>query len=220
MTFRSVIFDLDGTLLDTLPDIAAATNEILIDLDLPAHATGDYRTFIGSGVTALLERAIPETVRNGQLVKECTTRFLETYGRRWNQLTRPYDDIVELLNELLAADCRLAVLSNKPDSFAKKCIARYFSRYPFFPILGQREDVGCKPNPQAVWEIVEMLDGCLDETLMLGDTAVDIQTAKNAGIFAVGATWGYRPREELIAAGANVLIDSPLDLIPLLRPAQ
>lgn len=218
MKFRSVIFDLDGTLLDTLPDIAAAANEVLIDLDLPVHSTEDYRTFIGLGVNVLFEQAIPEAVRNGQLVKECASRFFETYERQWNQRTRPYEDIVELLNELQAADCRLAVLSNKPDSFAKKCIARYFSRYPFFPIFGQREDVGRKPNPQAVWEIVELFDGCLDETLLLGDTAVDIQTAKNAGVFAVGATWGYRPRDELIVAGANVLIDRPLDLIPLLTP--
>ena len=214
--YSLAIFDLDGTLLDTLPDIATAANEVLDNMGLPTHPPEDYSGFIGSGVVVLFERALPEIQRSPQTIRECAARFVDSYKRHWNQRTKPYDQIPELLDALLAAGYKLAILSNKPDPFTKMCVAEYFSAIPFSPVFGQREGIGRKPDPQAVYEINKLSGVPAAQLIFVGHTTVDVKTAKNAGICAAGATWGYWPREELVLSGADFLVDHPLELLSLL----
>ncbi|HJN67401.1 MAG TPA: HAD family hydrolase [Pirellulales bacterium] len=215
MNYRSIIFDLDGTLLDTLPDIVVAVNEVLENMGVPTHPQESIREFIGSGVTVLFERAIPKTMCEPPIVQQCVSQFFKTYSQHWNRHTKQFAHIPELLDRLREADCKLAVLSNKPDTFTKQCVAEYFSPHLLCPVFGQRDGIACKPDPQALHEIMEYSRIPSGQTMFVGDTVIDIQTAKNAGICSVGVGWGYRPREELLLAGPDHFIERPLDLLPL-----
>ncbi len=215
MNYRLIVFDLDGTLLDTLPDIVVAVNEVLDSMEMPSHSHDSIREFLGSGVTVLFERAIPAAICNPQTVQQCVLEFFKTYSQHWNRRTRPFAQISELLERLQEADCKLAVLSNKPDQFTKQCIAEYFLPDLLHPVFGQRDGIACKPDPQALHEIIESSGLPSRQTMFVGDTVIDIQTAKNAGICSVGVGWGYRPREELLLACPDHVIEHPLDLLPL-----
>ena len=215
MNYRSIVFDLDGTLLDTLPDIVVAVNEVLENMGMPTHPKESIREFIGSGVTILFERAVPKGMSNPPTVQHCVLQFFKTYNQHWNRHTRQFAQISELLDRLREADCKLAVLSNKPDQFTKKCVAEYFSPHLLYPVFGQRDGIARKPDPQALHDIMECSGIPCGQTMFVGDTVIDIQTAKNAGICSVGVGWGYRSREELLLAGPDHFIESPLDLLPL-----
>jgi phosphoglycolate phosphatase len=216
MPFSAILFDLDGTLLDTLVDIAHAANQVLIDQGYSAHPLDDYRYFVGEGVRILFRRALPESARTEDVVEACSAAFRDTYSRLWNVHTRPYAGVKELLAALRNFDLSQAVLSNKPDLFTKRCVAAHFPKDTFQVVLGQREGVPQKPDPAGAREIAEQLSIPADRFLFLGDTAVDMQTARSAGMVPVGALWGFRPREELEAGGAERLIRQPADLLDLL----
>lgn len=215
--YNLVIFDLDGTLLDTLPDIAAAANEVLAAIGAPVYPLSDYCTLVGSGVAMLFQRALPEHRVSEPLVAECIERFTKSYAEKWNVHTKRFDGITDLLDVLVDRGVKLAVLSNKPDAFAKKCVAEYLGDYPFDPVFGQREGVPRKPDPAAAIEIAGRLGVGHRQALYVGDTAVDMQTAKGANMFAVGVSWGYRSDEELLENGAAVLIERPLDLLDIFK---
>lgn len=216
MHFQAVIFDLDGTLLDTLEDIADAANSTLAIHGFPSHEVDAYRYFIGDGVTMLMSRALPPHNRNDDLIADCVTAFRKEYGRTWNVKTRPYEGIPELLDALAARKVKTAVLSNKPDDFTKRCVDAFLQNWSFEMILGLRPDVSHKPDPTGALEIAEHLHIGPAQILYLGDSAVDMQTAVNAGMFPIGALWGFRTLDELAQNGARATIEQPMELLDYL----
>jgi phosphoglycolate phosphatase len=215
MAFPAVLFDLDGTLLDTLADIAAAANSMLAANGFPEHPLDAYRYLVGSGVTMLLRRALPPTECRDEVLARCAVQFREAYQRGWNVRTRAYDGISELLDALVERRVAMAVLSNKPDHFTKLAIKEYFPEVRFHGVIGDREGVPRKPNPASALELAGLLGVPAAQVLYLGDSAVDMQTAQAAGMVPVGALWGFRPRSEMEENGARRLIAHPLDLLPI-----
>ena len=213
--YRAAIFDLDGTLLDTLADIATSVNEVLAEQGAATHSVDDYRQFVGSGVRLLISRAFPPAGTDSLLLESCVRRFYEVYAQRWNQQTKLYPGISQLLDELVARDVTLTVLSNKPHQFTCECVKTYLSDWPFAIVLGQREGIPIKPDPTSVFEIVQQIGVSTDEVVYAGDSDIDMQTAAQAGLFSVGVDWGFRPREELAANGAKLLISDPLEMLSL-----
>lgn len=214
---KAVLFDLDGTLLDTLADLGNSVNRVLSGRGLPNHALDAYRYFVGDGATTLIKRALPshltddpETV--GMILKD----FLSDYSRNWAVSTNPYPGITEMLSELARREIKLAVLSNKPDNFTKLCIERFFPEHDFAIVAGEVAGTARKPDPAGALAIAEQLNLLPENFLYLGDTAIDMETAGAAGMFAVGAAWGFRPREELLQHGARAIIDQPMQLVNLL----
>jgi phosphoglycolate phosphatase len=216
MDVRAVLFDLDGTLLDTLADIASAANEVLERHGLPAHPAEAYRRFIGDGVAMLFRRALPPEHAEPERVARCVADFREAYGRGWNVHTRPYAGISELLDALVSRGLGLTLLSNKPDDFTRLCASAYLARWPFRAVLGQREGTPRKPDPAGALEIVHRLGVPAGQFLYVGDSAVDMETARRAGMRPVGVSWGFRPAEELWAAGAEAVIAHPAELLEVL----
>ncbi|MBC20313.1 MAG: HAD family hydrolase [Planctomycetaceae bacterium] len=217
MLYSSLIFDLDGTLLDTIDDIGAAANLVLQETGYPTHPLPAYKGFVGSGVAALFQRALPEDDPPQILIDDCVDRFDRVYANCWNHASKPYDKIPELLDQLSGFSYRLAILSNKPDAFTKKCASHFFPACHFDPVLGQRSNAGRKPDPQAVWEIMRYHQSSAEQTVFVGDSEIDVQTAKNAGIFSIGVAWGYRGSEVLLARGVDLLIEHPSELLAFLN---
>lgn len=217
--FQAAIFDLDGTLLDTLEDLADSGNAMLESCGFPTHPVDDYRIFVGDGVRVLMERILPEEARVEPVISECMMVYRDAYLKRWNAKTRPYDGIPELLDQITERGLKLAVLSNKPDDFTKKCIEKFVGDWPWQVIRGMREGVPKKPDPAGALAIVEQLGVAPEACVYLGDTNVDMRTAEAAGFHAVGVLWGFRERAELEAAGARTLIDRPEQLLALLDSA-
>jgi phosphoglycolate phosphatase len=216
MRFAAVLFDLDGTLLDTLEDIADAANAVLASLGLPTHPLAAYKLFVGEGVRRLLEKALPKTKRDAAIVAIGAERFNDEYARRWNAKTRPYDGIAELLASLRDRQLPLAVLSNKPQSFTEQCVDHYFPAGTFTCVLGQREGIPPKPDPAGALETASRLSLPPDKIAYLGDSSIDMQTAVRAGMHPIGAAWGFRSREELLASGAAAVIERPDHLLAVL----
>lgn len=212
MRLKAVVFDLDGTLLDSLEDIADAANSVLADQGFPIHSLRAYRYMVGSGARDLIELAIPQSVRTDETVERCLLQYREAYGRHWNRKSGPYPGIVDMLDALCERHITLAVLSNKPQKFTELCMKEWFSRWTFPVILGASPERPLKPDPQGAFEIARTLNLNPGEFAYLGDTAIDMQTANRAGMHAVGALWGFRPRRELEDAGARTLIARPQEL--------
>ena len=220
MQISAVIFDLDGTLLDTLKDIADSANRTLAEHGLPTLPLDDYRMLVGEGVARLFERAVPEPIRSPEMLQRCGDWFRDDYSRNWDLATRPYDDAGQLLQEVAGRGIKMSVLSNKPHKFTEQCVAKYFGGHQFELVLGQSDEVPAKPDPTGTLRIVEHLGVRIEEFLFLGDTGTDMQTAVAADVYPVGALWGFRSRDELIQNGARQLIAQPLDLIPILDGAD
>lgn len=212
-SLAAVIFDLDGTLLDSLEDIATTANLVLAERHFPVHPVDRYRMFVGDGVSMLFERALPPSDERGLWVPSCVARFQELYESNWNVRTRPYAGIVELIVGLRRRGVPLAVLSNKPHLFTVKCVNEFFDGDDFEVVLGQREGVPRKPDPAGAVEIASRLEVLADHCLYLGDSCVDMQTAVRAGMYPVGALWGFRERAELEASGAACVMAAPLELL-------
>lgn len=217
MQFKAVIFDLDGTLLDTLEDIAGSANSALMKYGFPVHEVDAYRYFVGEGMTTLISRALPAEKRNDDIIADCVKAFRENYSRNWNVNTRPYDGVTELLDALAAKHVKMAILSNKPDNFTKHCTREFLPNRNFEMILGQRDGIPRKPDPVGALEIAEGLGITPSRFLYLGDSAVDMKTAVRAGMFPVGALWGFRPLDELRGHGAQAVIERPMELLGLLK---
>jgi phosphoglycolate phosphatase len=213
---RAVLFDLDGTLLDTLDDLADSMNAVLRQLGFPPHPTAPYKYFVGDGVVNLVVRALPEAHRDEATVARAVTLMRHVYGEHWADKTRPYPGIPELLDALAARRVKMAVLSNKPDDSTKLCVARLLPRWRFDAVIGQSRTIPPKPDLAGVRAIIARLGVPAAEFLYLGDTNTDMATANAAGMFAVGALWGFRSADELRQAGARVLLSKPVDLLDLL----
>jgi phosphoglycolate phosphatase len=216
MKYRAVLFDLDGTLLDTLADIAISADAVLVRFGFPAHGTHAYRRFVGEGLQMLFTRALPPGKAEAGLLAECGAAFREVYEQNWNRFTAPYEGIEELLDALEARSLKMAVLSNKPDRFTRLCVKEYFPGGSFQAVLGQRDGHPRKPDPAAAGEIARLLDVPPAEFVYVGDTPTDVETAQGAGMLPVGVRWGFRPAEELVAAGAKAILERPIQLVDCL----
>lgn len=217
MKYEAVLFDLDGTLLDTVDDIGDAANRVLSNRDFPIHPISTYYQFIGEGVKVLFTRALPKEERSEDLINTCLKEFVEDYRRNYDVKSKPYDGIPEMLNALSERNLKLAILSNKPDPLTKDCVTSLLSNWDFGVVFGQRDSVPRKPNPQAALEIAEKLTISPSNFIYLGDTAIDMKTAVSAGMFPVGVAWGFRPVKELKENGARVIIDKPIQLLDLIK---
>lgn len=211
-----VIFDLDGTLLDTIGDLAVACNAVLGVRGLPQHTYEEYCHFVGNGILRLVERALPEPLRTPETVAAVRADFVKYYTEYIDAHTRPYDGIPELIAELARRGVALAVASNKFQAGTEKLVGLFFPGVTFAAVLGQRPGVPLKPSPAVVEEILARTGTAREEVLYVGDSGVDIETAAAAGVRSAGVTWGFRDRAELIAAGARHLVDRPGELLELL----
>jgi phosphoglycolate phosphatase len=216
MTFKAVLFDLDGTLLDTLADLADSSNAALAAMGLPEHPLEAYKYFVGDGLEKLVRRAIGTENGSEAAVARGIQLTQQEYARRWADKTRPYPGIPDLLDRLTALAIRMTVFSNKPDEFTRLCVTRLLSAWHFEVIQGATAELPKKPDPRGALAIATKLGLAPAEILYLGDTNTDMWTAVVAGMYPVGALWGFRAADELRAAGAAVLVASPMEVLALL----
>lgn len=216
MSVRLVIFDLDGTLVDTLADLAGAMNTVLARLGYPTHPVPDYRFKVGNGVAKLVERALPEAARQPAVMAEALQQFLDYYNRHDMEATAPYDGIPELLEQLRRRNILSAVATNKPHEAAVAVARHYFGPDTFACVYGQGEGRPVKPDPALVQAIFNHVRIPAEETLYVGDSGVDMETAARCGLESVGVLWGFRPEAELRAAGARHLVAHPSEILSLL----
>ncbi|MBU1228946.1 MAG: HAD family hydrolase [Proteobacteria bacterium] len=214
---RALIFDLDGTLLDTLQDLADSGNAALAELGLPEHPADAYRLFVGLGVAELVRRMLPEGRRDEATIRRAGALLMEEYTRRWNVMTRPYPGIPELLEALRASGLPLCILSNKPQDFTELTVREFFPGFPFAHVRGARPEVPNKPHPAGALALAQELGLAPGAMAFVGDSATDMKTARWAGMLPVGVLWGFRDRAELTEGGALRLLASPADLLPLLQ---
>ena len=214
-----VIFDLDGTLLNTIDDLGYACNHALAQTGYPTHPIGAYPAKVGNGINNLIRRALPENERTEENILRVRASFVPYYNQHNCDYTKPYSGIPELLAALKADGCRLAVASNKYQAATEKIVSRFFPDI-FDVVLGEREGVERKPDPQIVFDILHAL-GCQDvhtaDVVYVGDSLVDMQTAANAGVPFVACAWGFVPREQLEAAGVTRMADVPEQVIRLIN---
>lgn len=216
--FQAVMFDADGTLLDTLQDLADSMNETLSHFGFPVHETAEYKYFVGDGMENLVRRTLPDAARlDPATVSQCFERMREAYDRNWNKKSRPYPGIPELLDALTQRGIIMTVLSNKPDDFTGKIIKELLPAWHFEIVMGERPPIPRKPDPSSAIEIARRLAIEPENFVYLGDTATDMKTANGAGMYAVGALWGFRTSDELLANGAKKLIDTPIELVDLFQ---
>lgn len=213
---RVIIFDLDGTLLDTLEDIAISANFALTALGFQAQESEKYRYFVGEGVFKLFENIFAFDPQDKETIQKAVALFESHYAKQFNQNTKLYDGISKMLSFLQKRDFKMAILSNKPDSFTKLCAIKYLREWKFDVVYGAREGVPRKPHPQGALDISELLHVKPEECYYLGDTMIDMQTANRAGMIALGALWGFREEAELREYGAKHLMKTPSEVIKLL----
>ncbi|MGI6180628.1 MAG: HAD-IA family hydrolase [Agathobaculum sp.] len=214
MKITTAIFDLDGTLLNTLGDLCDSVNCAVMRHGFPAVTEEQTRQYVGNGVRKLVERCIPEGKRSETMLDTCLDDFRTAYNERMMNRTQPYDGILPLLKTLKKAGVSVGVLSNKYDLAAKSLIRHFFGDLCQITI-GERPDMPRKPDPTGALQLLRELGGEPASTLYIGDSATDMQTAKNAGLTAVGVTWGFRSADELKEAGADALANAPAELLPL-----
>lgn len=217
MRFTSIIFDLDGTLLDTLAGLAETCNTVLTGYGFPQHGQDQYRQFVGDGLTTLMERTTPAGTKR-PVVEACCARFTELYAKSWRASCAPYAGIREMLAALRAKSFHLAVLSNKPHAFTSLIVDEIFPGGIFAQVYGQRDGFAKKPDPHVALGIAARFGSPPAETVFVGDSAVDIRTGKAAGMTTVGVAWGFRRREELMENNADIIINSPVELLDHVVP--
>jgi phosphoglycolate phosphatase len=213
MKFKAALFDLDGTLLDTIDDLAGSMNAVLKKFGFPRHKVEKYKYFVGDGMDILVKRALPESRRNQEFIARCVIEMKEEYTIHWADKTRPYSGIPELLDAFENEGVRLSVLSNKPDAPTKVAVSVMLSKWRFDIVSGVKDGIPKKPDPYAALSIANGLGIPPSDFIYIGDTGTDMQTAVAAGMFPAGALWGFRTGEELINSGARILVKNPADLI-------
>jgi phosphoglycolate phosphatase len=211
--YKAVIFDLDGTLLDTLEDICDSTNSLLNRRGLPQHNMGAYRIMVGEGVIKLVERAFPDEFFNDHSLDETVAELINEYKLRGDDKTKPYDGITDVLSALQKAQVSISIFTNKPQMMAERAINKHLSHYPFDQILGVQMGIPPKPDPLGVNQIMQSLAVGPQECLFVGDSDIDMATAENADIDGIGVSWGFRARAELEKSNAMRVIDHPTELL-------
>ena len=217
MAQKLAIFDLDGTLLDTIGDLAEACNYMLSLRNLGSHTREEYAKMVGNGILNLVKRALPEEVRTDEYVAAARADFLDYYTVNIDRYTHPYDGIREVLHTLQNEGWSLAVASNKFDEGTQKLVRSIFPDIHFSAIYGNKEDFPLKPDAALLELIIKECNATAATTWMIGDSGVDIQTAKNAGVCSIGCSWGFRPRTELEEFGADYIVDKPLELLTIIK---
>ncbi len=216
MKYQAVVFDFDGTLMDTLQDVAESVNSVLARLGFPEHGLEDYRRFVGDGVEELARRVLPQGHRDEATVAKALAVIRDEYRQRWINHTRPYDGIPELLDALTERRLKIAILTNKPDDSTRAMVARLLPDWRFDIILGATPALPRKPDPTGALQAADSLGLPPRSFLYVGDSDIDMKTANAAGMYAVGVLWGFRSPDELIRNGAKALIGKPLELLELL----
>ncbi len=216
---KLVIFDLDGTLINTIADLAEASNYALSKQGIPGHSVQEYTQMVGHGVKNMLISALEKSLRTtpseGQ-VQQALSDFTPYYVEHIDVHTRPYPGMVELLNALNSKGVRLAVASNKFQAGAEKLIAEFFPEVDFVAVLGNKEGMPLKPSAEVVNLILAKAGVDKSECFYVGDSATDVKTAKNAGVECAGVTWGFRPESDLVQAGAEHIVKSAAELAALI----
>jgi phosphoglycolate phosphatase len=215
MKYKGIIFDLDGTLVNSLEDISDAMNNVLTNLNYPTHTYDAYQYFIGSGLRNLVSKALPASNNSENEIEVCFENMIAEYREICTLKTKPYAGIVDLLDDLVSRDIKLAVFSNKADELTKKIASEIFPDY-FNTAVGLSTEALKKPNPFEAIEISKNWKLKTEEIIFIGDSDIDMLTATNANMFPLGVSWGYRTEEELIASGAKLVINTPSDLIEIL----
>ncbi len=213
MKHRAVLFDLDGTLLNTLQDVAESVNKGLESLGFPQHSIESYKSLIGEGRDVLVLRALPENHRDKETGQKLLTIVNAEYAIHWADNTRPYPGIPELLDDLTVKGIKITVLSNKADDLTNICVTKLLAPWRFALIAGARPSVPNKPDPTAALQIAKQLNISPPQFLYLGDSDIDMKTANGAGMYAIGAGWGFRSAQELITGGAKAVIKHPGELL-------
>lgn len=213
---KLVIFDLDGTLLNTIADLAQSTNHALKELGYPTHESGAYKFMVGNGINKLFERALPEGQKTPENIARMRERFIAYYDLHNADESSPYAHTLEVLKELQNQDIKLAVASNKYQAATEKLVSAYFPGIRFIAVLGQRDGIPVKPDPAIVNDILKVALVDKSEVLYVGDSGVDMETASNAGVESCGVTWGFRPRAELEEKKADHIVDSADEILGLI----
>ena len=213
MKTRGLMFDLDGTLLDTLADLADSMNEALSGLGCPPHPREAYRRFVGDGVEVLVARALPPEARDPATIERGRRAMLEVYGRRWKTKTRPYPEVEALLDGLFDHGLAVTIFSNKPDAFTRLTVEAFLGRFPFHAVRGVGPGTPKKPDPAGALAIAEDLGIPPEGWIYCGDTNTDMRTALAAGMHPLGVLWGFRGADELLRAGAAALVETPLAIL-------
>lgn len=209
--FKVAIFDLDGTLLNTLDDLANACNYALNKFNFPIHEVDKYKTFIGNGIYKLVERALPECKKDSGTATMVLEAFNKYYNEHMMDMTKPYDGVLDLLDKLVSEEIKLAVVSNKKHDFTIDIVKKYFGER-FDIVFGHRDNYKEKPDPASVLEVIKDFNVSKEECIYIGDSNVDIITARNAGVKSIGVSWGFREKEELAREGADYLADNTVEL--------
>jgi phosphoglycolate phosphatase len=213
---KAIIFDLDGTLIDSLEDIAVCMNQVLEELNLPIHKIEDYKYFVGGGISILVDNALHKDTSE-EMKEKVTQRFKVLYDLNLHDKTKPYEGIYELLDELVKLDFKIGILSNKPHEFTVQYANNLFSKYNMKEVHGQKAHVQKKPDPIAAIEIAKKFETSCEEVYFVGDTMVDMQTAVNAKMIGIGVLWGFRDEEELMSNGATFVVKHPLDILDIVN---
>lgn len=212
-----IIFDLDGTLLNTIGDLADAVDYVMRSRNLPEHTNAEYREMVGGGIKRLVERALPENLAKDEAyVEECVTQFRRYYVDNIDRHTVPYDGMPELLRKLQSRGIKLAVASNKFQHGVDRLVAKFFGDIEFVAVEGNREGAPLKPDPEIIKNILHKAATTPEESVMVGDSGIDIRTAQAAGIDSIGVSWGFRFAEELYEAGATTVVTTMDELEHLL----
>ncbi len=212
--FKGAIFDLDGTLLDTLADLASAFNRALVDMKCPTHDTEAYKNIIGDGARIAAIRCLPEDRQDDASIEECVDRFKTIYEKAWHEKTQPYSGIVDCLSSL---ELLKGVLSNKDELFTRACVSHFFAPGTFKAVIGFSDEVKHKPDPGGALLITEMFGCQPEEVIFVGDTATDMKTATACNMLPIGVLWGFRDAPELSENGAEHLVETPEALKTLLE---
>jgi phosphoglycolate phosphatase len=216
MKYKGIIFDLDGTLADTLEDLADSMNRVLASQGLPIHSHDAYRYFVGKGVKNLVAETLPPEKRSEEYIAQCYGLIVADYRKNCLVKTRLYEGIAEAVDILRGHGIKMAVFSNKPDELTKKIVEALVGNDHFEMILGAQPGLPVKPDPAGAMLISRHLGIAPGGILYLGDTDIDMMTANNAGMFAVGALWGFRTKEELLESGARAVIGHPHELLEII----
>ena len=214
---KAVIFDLDGTLLDTIHDIATSVNNGLVDLNIPPYSDEEYKYFVGEGVVKLMSRVLQKHPHAHGKEDFLLKRYMEEYAIHQHDTTKPYDGIMDLIEWLISNQIQVAVLSNKPHVDTLRVVEHHFPLLSNSQIMGKMEHYLPKPSPQSLYALLQKLNLSNNQVLYVGDTATDMITAKSGDLTAVGVTWGFRKKEELMEANADEIVDHPSEIKRLIQ---
>ncbi|TLU54496.1 MAG: HAD family hydrolase [Chlorobium sp.] len=217
MAFKAVIFDLDGTLLDTLQDLLNTLNTVLERYGYPVHSISDCQFLVGQGMTELVRKALPAGVGTEETINHLLPEFLAHYADNWNVHSRPYPGIKALLDAITEQGLKMAILSNKADHFTRLCAEELLKEWTFDVVMGHHSGIAHKPEPAGALLVADLLGEEPSSILYVGDSGIDMQTATRAGMFPLGVLWGFRPESELLAYGAKALARHPEEIIDMLN---